>query len=125
MRYAGTSSGSERSASWSRRTSFTTGGSATYAAPGVRASARKRTARFDRDLVDHPPAEWRPDIDLVPVAGDVLTEVDFCHRPSSTLILTDLIENFQRERVTCWHLRLLMKLGGVFDPDGKTPTTCG
>jgi hypothetical protein len=91
----------------------------------VRASARKRTARFDRDLVDHPPAEWRPDIDLVPVAGDVLTEVDFCHRPSSTLILTDLIENFQRERVTCWHLRLLMKLGGVFDPDGKTPTTCG
>ncbi len=45
----------------------------------------------------------------------------FFHRPSRTLILTDLIENFEPARITCWHLRLLMKLGGVTDPDGKTP----
>lgn len=93
----------------------------TYAAPGVRAYARKRVPSFDRDLGEAVPAEWGPDLDLVPVPGDFLTEIAFFHRPSRTLILTNLIEKFERSHVTCWHLRLLMKLGGVFDPVGKTP----
>jgi Domain of unknown function (DUF4336) len=88
----------------------------TYAAPGVRAWV----ADFDRDLGEQSPGEWQG-INLVLVAGDFLTEIDFFHRPSRTLILTDLIENFEPARITCWHLRLLMKLGGVTDPDGKTP----
>ncbi|HEX5077972.1 MAG TPA: DUF4336 domain-containing protein [Geminicoccaceae bacterium] len=87
-----------------------------WAAPGMRGAAR-----FDRALLDGPPPEWRPDIDLVAVRGDLLTEVEFWHRPSRTLILTDLIENVEPARVSCRHLRLLMRLGGVLDPDGKTP----
>ncbi|MGH6968956.1 MAG: hypothetical protein ACREEN_07625 [Stellaceae bacterium] len=47
-------------------------------------------------------------------------EFVFFHRPSTTLILTDLIENFERARITrgmCW----LARLGGALDPDGKAP----
>lgn len=93
----------------------------TWAAPDVRDCASKRVAAFDRDLGEVPPPEWRDEIDQVSVAGDFLTEVDFFHRPTRTLILTDLIENFEPARITCWHMRLLMKLGGVADPDGKMP----
>jgi hypothetical protein len=45
--------------------------------------------------------------------------VDFFHRPSRTLVLTDLIENFETERVWHWFDRLLLRLGGAADPDGK------
>jgi hypothetical protein len=50
-----------------------------------------------------------------------LTEVNFFHRPLRTLILTDLIENFQPSRVYSWWYRQLLTLGGVTDPDGKAP----
>ena len=50
-----------------------------------------------------------------------MTEAVFLHRDSRTLILTDLIENFERGRVHGWLLRLLTSLGGVLDPDGSTP----
>lgn len=50
-----------------------------------------------------------------------MEEVDFFHKPSKTLILTDLIENFEPKRVHSRILRFLMKLGGVTDPDGKLP----
>lgn len=93
----------------------------TFAAPGVRAHARKRVAAFDRDLGAEAPAEWSAEIGQVAVPGDFLTEIDFFHRASRTLILTDLIENFEPGRIPCWHMRLLMKLGGVADPDGKMP----
>ena len=44
----------------------------------------------------------------------------FFHRASRTLILTDLIENFEREKVSFWH-RPLIALAGTQDPDGKAP----
>jgi Domain of unknown function (DUF4336) len=93
----------------------------TYAAPGVRAYARKRIESFDLDLGHEPPAEWGGAIGQSLVPGDVVTEAEFFHHASRTLILTDLIENFETGHVSCWHIRLLLKLGGVCDPDGKTP----
>jgi hypothetical protein len=60
-------------------------------------------------------------MDQVAVQGDLLTEVDFFHEPSRTLILTDLIENFEPSRVHSWWYRQLLKLGGATDPDGKAP----
>ena len=93
----------------------------TWAAPGVAAHAAERFAGFHHELDATAPETWRGEIDQVAVPGDYLTEIDFLHRPSRTLILTDFIENFEPGKVTCWRWRLLMKVGGVSDPDGKMP----
>jgi Domain of unknown function (DUF4336) len=92
----------------------------TFAAPGLERSAKRRIdIRYS--LGDVPPAVWAGVIDQVLVKGDVLTEVDFFHRPSRTLILTDLIENFEPERVRSWLYRKLVSWSGAADPDGKAP----
>jgi hypothetical protein len=55
------------------------------------------------------------------VPGGYLTEADFFHRKSKTLILTDLIENFEEEKVGGWFGRLAMKWSGVMHPHGSMP----
>jgi hypothetical protein len=91
-----------------------------FAAPGLARTA-KRPTPIDCELGEAPPAAWGEAFDQVLVQGDALNEADFFHRASRTLILTDLIENFERGRVRGWFARQLMRLGGVLDPDGKTP----
>lgn len=49
-----------------------------------------------------------------------MTEFAFLHRRSATLVLTDLIENFERAKPDCV-LRGIARPGGVLDPDGRTP----
>lgn len=88
-----------------------------YAAPGMRREARRAIA-FERDLEAEPPADWAGEIDQVLVPGSFMTEVDFFHRRSRSLILTDLIENFEPAKVPRGWLRLLMRLGGVMVPGG-------
>jgi hypothetical protein len=92
-----------------------------YAAPGTREHAQKRFTGFDADLTGEPPPEWQDEFAQVPVAGDFMTEVVFFHRPSRTLILTDLIENFEPNRFSKRWLRLACQWAGCCDPDGKTP----
>ena len=48
-----------------------------------------------------------------------MDEIAFFHRKSSTLILTDLIENFELDKVSK-QFGWLIKLAGIADPDGKT-----
>jgi hypothetical protein len=60
-------------------------------------------------------------IEQVLVRGDFMTEAVFFHRPSVTLILADLIENFEPERIRNPLLRWIMRLIGPTDPDGKMP----
>lgn len=91
-----------------------------YAAPGLQRSA-KRPLPVQHVLGDASPPAWSGTIDQVLVPGSLLTEVDFFHRPSGTLILTDLIENFEPERVRSWFWRSMMRLAGAADPDGKAP----
>ena len=50
-----------------------------------------------------------------------MTEVEFFHRLSRTLILTDLIENFEPEKIGRGFLWLLMWIGGVTPPHGGLP----
>lgn len=90
------------------------------AAPDARKRASLRFGAFDAEL-GAPPAKWSPLIEQVPVAGDFMTEVVFFHCPSRALIITDLIQNLEPDRIGCWHWRLLMKLDGVIAPDGQTP----
>lgn len=91
-----------------------------WIAPGLETSA-KRALPPARVLADDPPDAWAGAIDQVLVRGGMLTEVDFFHRPSRTLVLTDLIENFEPGRVRRAWLRWLLRLAGAADPDGKAP----
>ncbi len=91
-----------------------------YGAPGVARKAR-RNIRIDRTLGDEPPAEWAGAFDQCLAPGSLLTEVDFFHRASKTLILTDLIENFEPARIRKRWLRWAVRAFGAADPDGKAP----
>lgn len=93
-----------------------------WASPKVRPRAAKHGISFDRDLGDEPEVEWANEIDqLIVRGGRAMEEVEFFHRASNTLILTDFIENFEPKRIHSRIMRFLLKLGGVADPDGKMP----
>jgi hypothetical protein len=81
----------------------------------------KRTFPPHQKLGETPRGAWADAIDQIVVAGDVVTEAEFFHRASRTLILTDLIENFEPSRVHSRFLRGLLRVAGIADPNGKTP----
>lgn len=95
-----------------------------WASSGVheRAAAQGIAVAFDADLGDTAPGAWANDLAQMPFAGSrVMTETVFFHRPSRTLILTDLIENFETSQFPGRFWAGVMKLAGIADPDGKTP----
>lgn len=92
-----------------------------YLAPGITEQARGRVD-FPCEPLDRTSGyPWDAEIATLPVTGRFMTEVVFFHRPSSTLILTDLIENFEDERLKSWWMRLMTRIGGVRDPHGSMP----
>ncbi len=94
-----------------------------WASPGVRkrAASQKIDVAFDADLSDTPPDAWAADLDQLRFRGSrVIEEFVFLHRSSRTVILTDLIENFERAKLGRG-MRWVARLGGVLDPDGKAP----
>ena len=94
-----------------------------WASPGVRARATSHHLEisFDRNLGDYPDEAWREDLNQLIFRGSrFMEEVAFFHRKTRTLILADMIENFEPKKVR-WFSRWLVRLGGVSDPDGKTP----
>jgi hypothetical protein len=80
----------------------------------------KRQLRVDAELGDAPAPEWAAEMDQVLIRG-VLTEADFFHRASRTVILTDLIENFEPARIHPRWLRLVVRAGHAADPHGSAP----
>lgn len=92
-----------------------------FAAPRVEEEAGKHGISFDRELTGIPEDGWAGEIDQVLVPGRFMTEAVFFHRASATLILTDLIENFEPEKVHSRFGRFLMRLGGVTHPHGSMP----
>ena len=94
-----------------------------WASPGVRerAASQHIEVRFDADLADAPPPAWAGTLDQLRFKGSrAIEEVVFLHRPSATLILADLIENFDAERLTV-PMRWIARLGGVLAPAGRMP----
>ncbi|MCI5075424.1 DUF4336 domain-containing protein [Oricola sp.] len=90
-----------------------------WASPGVRA---RSDVAFTDDLADTPPADWGTTIDQRIARGSkVLEEAIFFHKPSKVLILTDLIENFEDERLHGWLARIMYRLIGVMAPHGRAP----
>lgn len=91
-----------------------------FAVPGLERKA-KRDTPIDEILSARAPETWTDRFEQALIAGDAITECAFFHKASRTLILTDLIENFETERVRPWALRQLIKLAGMTAPNGQTP----
>jgi len=94
-----------------------------YGAPGIVARAKKHgmNIRFDQDLTQTAPDAWARQIEQMIVEGSKIhREAVFFHTASRTLILTDLIENFEPRNLS-WPLRILTRLGRIQDPDGQMP----
>ena len=91
-----------------------------HAVPGLTESA-KRPVKVDEILTDVAPDRWQENFDLQIFPGSIVTEAVFYHRPSKTVILTDLIENFELAKVNSRWLRFLLKFAGNVEPDGKAP----
>ena len=96
-----------------------------YAAPGVRKAAAGRGARFERDLDDQPEPAWAGQIDQLLVRGGYLSEAVFCHAASRTLILTDLIESFEADRIESRSLRLRSGSPAACTPTARCRSTSG
>jgi Domain of unknown function (DUF4336) len=94
-----------------------------WASPGVRerAASQGLDVSFEAELGDLPEEAWREDFDQLVFRGSrLLKEVVFFHRRTRTLILADLIENFEAAKLGgSW--RWLVWLAGAADPDGKAP----
>lgn len=85
-----------------------------YARPRLRSKCQD--LHIDADLQESSASEFEDVFDVVRIAGTMLDEVVFVHRPTRTLISADLIENFE----TSPHLltRLYLKVGGIHGKPG-------
>ncbi len=95
----------------------------TWAAPELRnrAQVKKAGLRLDHDLGDAASGAWAGEIEQAVVPGGAgFREVDFFHKATRTLVLTDLVVNLEAERLP-WLMRPAARLAGVTAPDGKAP----
>lgn len=81
----------------------------THICPGV--ERKQPGLDFDWFLGDKAPEAWSDDIEQVLVRGTrIIWEVAFFHRPSRTLVLTDLVENIgDRTEGVSWLLKFWFK----------------
>ena len=76
---------------------------------------------FTHALTSEAQQPWRNDIQETLFTGSpLMEECVFFHKPSETLIVTDLIENFACHQLNAWQ-RLVAKLVGTLAPNGKMP----
>jgi hypothetical protein len=88
---------------------------ATLVAPrALRKKSPKLAIRAD--LEDGPLPAWADEIETYVVKGSLVRETLLWHRPSKTLITSDLFENFQA--VDHFATRAYLKLGGVYGKPG-------
>lgn len=78
-----------------------------------------------RPLGNAPDPSWASTLDQFQVRGNLFNEAVFFHRATGTLILTDLIENFESSRVRQSFVRRLLLWAGVADQDGRRPLDMG
>lgn len=95
-----------------------------WASPGVeeRAAGQKNSVTFDRALTDQAPPAWSDQLDqLIFKGSSYIEELVFFHKASKTLILTDLIENFETDKFPSSLRAKAYKLARIAAPDGQTP----
>jgi len=90
-----------------------------YAAPGL--IKKRGDIDFTKELSNTSEPEWKGEIKQIVFQGSpAMEEVVFFHVASRTLILTDLIENFD-PAVLNWWQTIAARLTGIVSPNGKTP----
>ncbi len=90
-----------------------------FSSPGL--AKKRKDVKFDRELTDTAEREWDTEINQAVFRGSpAMEEVIFYHIPSKTLILTDLIENFNPLTLNWWQ-RMLARFAGILHPNGKMP----
>lgn len=92
-----------------------------YAARWVRNRAGERGGAFDLDLTADPDPSWADEMNQTAVPGSYMTEIVFMHRRSRTLILADLIQNYEAAKIHNALYRCILASVGTLHPDGKTP----
>ncbi len=94
----------------------------TWGAPGLR--RRKAVAEaglhIDRDLADGTTPEWQDVIETVVVHGKGIAEAALFHRPSGTLVLTDLVVNVELRKLPL-PVGVGARLVGAAAPHGRAP----
>jgi hypothetical protein len=96
----------------------------TWVAPGLaeRKQVQASGLVIDHELSGTPPLAWGGAIDLVTVRGGFgFSEIALFHKPSRTLVLTDLVLNIEPERLPAL-MRPLARLLGITAPAGRAPT---
>ncbi|MEQ1782910.1 MAG: DUF4336 domain-containing protein [Hyphomonadaceae bacterium] len=89
------------------------------AAPGLR--KRRPDLAFDGDLTESADPAWASELDQAVVHGNAITtEVVFFHRQSSTVLFTDLIQNFPKGWFKGWR-GLVASLDRLVAPDAEVP----
>ncbi len=71
-------------------------------------------------LQSGPHPDWADDIDQHLAELGSFTEAVFFHRASKTLIVTDLVQNFESDRIRRPFTRLMLQMGGATGPRGTT-----
>lgn len=92
-----------------------------YLAPGTRERAGDHVHFHGLPLGSTSDYLWASDMITLSVSSAYMTEVEFFHIPSRTLILTDLIQNFEPRKLNSFVMQTLVRIGGVQDPDGQMP----
>lgn len=97
-------------------------GATYWAVPGLRKrkAVVKSALRLDHDLPDGPLAAGNDEVDCILVRGLGVTEAALFHRPSGTLVLTDLIVNVEPGKLPSL-LSVGARLVGSAAPHGKAP----
>ncbi|WP_206542662.1 DUF4336 domain-containing protein [Sphingomonas endophytica] len=92
-----------------------------WGAPGLaeRAQVKRGDLRVDRDLSADAPPEWADTIEQGAITGAAgFSEIWFFHRPSRTLILTDIVQQMEPERLPPLTALIARLSGGA---KGTTP----
>ncbi len=82
-----------------------------YAPAGL--GKKRKDLNIDEELTGQAPAAWSEEMDQCSIAGTPwLSEIVFFHRPSKTLIVTDLV--FHIHDTKGWITHLVMRMAGVW-----------
>lgn len=92
----------------------------TWAARGLRDRAQVRASglRLDRDLAEQAPPEWSAEIEQGLIRGAGYAEIYLFHRPSRTLVLTDVVQHLHSDELPA-RTRAFVLLSGA--NAGTTP----
>jgi hypothetical protein len=92
-----------------------------YLAPRIAEQAKGRIDFPAHTLERRDGYPWDDEVATLPIVGSYMTEVEFFHRASWTLILTDAIENFEARKLPSRWMRWMTRMAGVADPNGSMP----